>query len=290
MTESHSNPTIAHIISKLDAMSPKNRILGNFIIQNPDKAVFMTTKKLAQACSLSEATVIRFVTGLGFKKYSRFQQALREFVNTGMTLPERADLQDNDSPVFDRFHRLVLEELNDLHYLYKNLDIDAVTEIVDLLSEKSSVYVTGARLSYTFAYYLGLSLSKIRKGIQTIVGSDSNAIDVLACAPEQSLVILIATTRYPNELIKLSRLVNRLGHKLVVLTDSSISPVIQFADISLVVPSKSIPFIANPTNMMCVIKHIIQELARKKNVGLKDHQERLERIYLENDILFNPKA
>ena len=288
MNDLLSNSIITTILNGLDAMSPKNKIIGNYIIQHPNKAVFMTSKKLAETCVLSETTVIRFALSLGFKRYSEFQQALREFVNTSLTLPERADLQNADNPGLKRFHRLVIEELNEVQYLYETLDIQTVSKIVEHLAISPSIYVVGSRLSYTFAYYLGLSLTKIRKGIQTVTGSDSNAIDIFSCAPAKSLVALIATTRYPNELIKLSKLVRRLGHTLIVLTDSSISPVIQFANLSLVVPSKSIPFIANPTNMMCAIKYIIQELAYRQGPLLKEHQERLERIYLENDILFNP--
>ena len=162
-------------------------------------------------------------------------------------------------------------------------------EVVDCIAENSCVYVTGLRLSYTFAYYLGWSLSKIRKGIRILKGSDSTTIDILSNAPDNSLVILIATTRYPNELINLSRLVRRLGHTLIVLTDSSISPVIQFASHSLVVPLKSIPFIGNPSNMLCVIKYIVQALASGEGESLQKHQEQLEQIYLENNILFNLK-
>lgn len=287
MNDSLSHPVIADIITKLDLLSPKGKILGNYIIQNPAKAVFMTTRKLAETCNISEATVIRFVNNLGYHGYSDFIRALRDFVNTGLTLPDRADLQDGKGCGLEKFHHTVLEELNDLKYLYETIDIEKMKQVVDCIAENQSVYVTGSRLSYTFAYYFGWSLSKIRKGTRILKGSDSTAIDILSNAPEKSLVILIATTRYPNELINLSRLVRRLGHTLIVLTDSSISPVIQFASISLVVPLKSIPFIGNPSNMLCVIKYIIQELAAGQGTGLQKHQEQLEQVYLENNILFN---
>ena len=162
-----------------------------------------------------------------------------------------------------------------------------MNQFVEYLNERENVFVTGSRLSYTFAYYLGWSLTKIRKGIHILKGSDSTAIDFLTNAPENSLVILTAATRYPNELIKLSKLVRRLGHTLLVLTDSSISPVIQFANLSLVVPSRSIPFIGNVSNMLCVIQYIVQELASRKGESLQKHQEQLEQVYMENDILFN---
>jgi len=147
--------------------------------------------------------------------------------------------------------------------------------------------VIGSRLSYTFAYYLGWSLTKIRKGVHILKGSDSTSFDMLTNARSDSLVILFATTRYPNELIKLSKMIRRSSHTLITMTDSNLCPVIGFADLSLVVPSRSIPFIGNVSGMLTAIQYITQELASRKGEDLADYHKQLEQIYLENDILFN---
>ncbi len=287
MNDTASHPVINDIANKLDSLSPKARVLGKYIMQHPNKAVFMTTKELSENSGVSEATVVRFVAALGFKGYSDFQQALKDFVNTGMSLPDRADMKESEGAGLDRLHRGVLEEINNLKFMYETVDLEKMNRFVDHLIENPSVYITGSRLSYTFAYYLGWSVMKIRKGVQVLKGSDSVTMDVLSNAPENSLVVLFATTRYPNELIRLSKMAKRLGHTLLVVTDSNISPVIQFADLSLVVPTRSIPYIGSVSNMMCIIQYLVQELASRKGDDLKKHQEHLEQIYLENDILFN---
>jgi hypothetical protein len=70
-------------------------------------------------------------------------------------------------------------------------------------------------------------------------------------------VVIIATTRYPNELIRLGKMVRRLGHTLLVIADSALCP------------------------------YLVLELASRKGDPLKEHQEKLEQAYRENDILFN---
>lgn len=87
MPELH--PLIEKISAGIDGLTPKGRILGEYIISQPRKAVFMTTKELAEACGVSEATVVRFVSGIGYYRYSDFQQALRDFVDTELTLLDR---------------------------------------------------------------------------------------------------------------------------------------------------------------------------------------------------------
>ncbi|MBF0573069.1 MAG: MurR/RpiR family transcriptional regulator [Desulfamplus sp.] len=281
------NSVMTNIISRLDSLTPKGKILGNYITQNPTKAVFMTIKELAETCKTSEATVIRFIDSCGYKGYSEFQQGLKGFLDTGLTLLDRADLQGIQKPDINRLNHVVLEEMSNLQYLYESVNIEKLNEIVEYLLKNPNVYVTGSRLSYTFAYFMGWSLSRIRKGITIVKGSDTTTIDQIANAPENSLVIMVATTRYPNELIKLGKFIRREGHTLLLITDNTMSPIIQFANFFLVVPMNSIPFIGNTSNMLCIIKYIVQELASRLGDDLKKHQHKLEQLYVENDILFN---
>jgi DNA-binding MurR/RpiR family transcriptional regulator len=247
----------------------------------------MTTKELSEACQVSEATVVRFVGQLGFNGYAEFLQALRDFVDSGLTLPDRVDLPGMKGPGTDLLHRVVFEEMNNLRQFYESIDMAVLGRIVEQLQDSNAIYVIGSRVSYTFAYYLGWSLTKVRRGVHLLNGSDSTAIDWLTNAPDNSLVTIITTSRYPNELIKLGKVARRLQHNLLVIADNALCPVIPFAHLSLVVPSRSIPLIGYPTTISCIINYLILELVNRQDPQLKAHQERLEQMYLENDILFN---
>ncbi len=290
MNDSQTHPVIKGIVKQLDTLTPKGKILGSYIIQNPRKAVFMTTKELSEACGVSEATVVRFVAQLGYGGYGEFLQALRDFVDSGLTLPDRVDLPGMKGPGTDLLHRVVFEEMNNLRQFYEAIDMKALVRIVEALKQSRAIYVIGSRVSYTFAYYLGWSLTKVRRGIHILKGSDSTAIDWLTNAPDNSLVVIITTSRYPNELIKLGKVARRLQHQLLVITDNSLCPVIPFAHQSLVVPSRSIPLIGYPTTISCIINYLVLELINRQPPELTEHQAKLEQMYLENDVLFNIHA
>ena len=133
MNDSKTHPVIKGIIKRLDTLTPKGKILGNYIIQNPRKAVFMTTKELSEACGVSEATVVRFVGQLGFGGYSEFLQALRDFVDSGLTLPDRVDLPGMKGPGTDLLHRVVFEEMNNLRQFYETIDMKVLAEMKNIL-------------------------------------------------------------------------------------------------------------------------------------------------------------
>jgi len=275
------------LVEQQHALTPKGRVLGKYILDNPRKAVFMTTKELAETCSVSEATVVRFVSQLGYDAYSAFQQALRDFVDTELTLLDRTDLSGVKGPGIDRLSRVLYEEMDNLKQFFESINMVDLNKVVDYLAESKTIYVIGSRLSYTFAYYLGWSLTKVRQNVHILKGSDSAAIDWLSIAEPGSLAVIIATSRYPNELIKLGKIVRRLDHTLLVITDSSLCPLTQFAHLSLIAPSKHIPFIGSPTTISCIINYLALELASRNGGRLKIHQEKLEQAYRENNILFN---
>jgi len=287
MSDYHSHPAMKGIIEQHPSLTPKARILGNFILKNPRKAVFMTTKELATTCQVSEATVVRFVSQLGYTGYGAFQQALRDFVDRELTLLERTDITSASGAGMDRLRQVVFEEMDNLRQFFETADMDSLQRWIDYLEKSPYIYIVGSRLSYTFAYYLGWSLTKIRSGIHILKGSDSTSIDWLTIAPPESLVVIISVSRYPNELIRLARMVRRWDQTLLVITDSSLCPLTQFAHLTLVAPTRNIPFIGSPTTIACIINYLVLELAGRDGSRLKGHQGKLEQAYRENDILFN---
>lgn len=281
------NPVIQNIVDHMLTLTPKGRILGNYVVQHPQNVVFMTTKELSEACSVSEATVVRFVSQLGYGTYGAFLQALRDVVNSGLTLQDRVDLPGLKGDQKDLLGRVIAEEMENMSQFYQTIDRQTLSAFVEQLATAPSVYVAGARLSYTFAYYLGWSLSKVRKGVNILKGSDSTVFDRLNNAAPGALVVIVATSRYPNELIRLAKVARRLDQSLLIMADSPLCPLLPFAHKALVVASQSIPYIGYIAAMSSVISYLVLELAARLPNEVRPHQEKLEQIYLENDILFN---
>jgi DNA-binding MurR/RpiR family transcriptional regulator len=123
--------------------------------------------------------------------------------------------------------------------------------------------------------------------VNILKGSDSTVLDRLNNAAPGALVVVVATSRYPNELIRLAKVARRLNQTLLIMADSPLCPLLPFAHKTLVVASQSIPYIGNIAAMSSVISYLVLELAARLRDDVRPHQEKLEQIYLENDILFN---
>ncbi|MBU8848393.1 MAG: MurR/RpiR family transcriptional regulator [Desulfobacterales bacterium] len=269
-------------------LTSKGKILADFVLSSPDKAVFMTTRKLAAAVHVSEATVVRFVRQLNYTSYALFIKALRELIDNELTLIERSRLANSVVRSEDaELERITNQDIENIRAMSKNINLSKVKKIRKILKESEAVHIIGSRLSYAPAYYMGWTLAKIRKNVSIFKGSDKTTIDRLIFAPQKSAVVVIATSRYPNELIKMGKLVKRHKLKMILLTDSLSCPLVQFSDHVLVAPFKTIPFLGNPASMISLINYLVHTLASDMGEKLKSHQEKLEQAYLENDILFN---
>ena len=285
-----SNAILESISQLRNQLTPKGKLLGDYVVGFPRKVVFMTTRELAKSCNVSEATVVRFVSRLGYGTYSQFQQALRDYVDTESTLLERLDMTDPQAPESERFRRIIYQEMDNLKQLLKTLDMEIFDRVIIMLKNSPDIYVIGSRISYAYAYYLGWSLTRIRKNIRILKGSDTTTLDWLGMADPESVVVIVATSRYPNELIKTARYAMRLGIKIVLITDSAKCPLIQFSHESVIAPSRYIPFTGSPMAISCLINFISFELANLVGNDVKEHQKKVEQNYLENDIFFNLKT
>ena len=57
-------------------LSKGHRKIAEYIVEHYDKAVFMTASKLGEKVGVSESTVVRFASAMGYEGYPQLQRAL----------------------------------------------------------------------------------------------------------------------------------------------------------------------------------------------------------------------
>ncbi|WP_022666687.1 MurR/RpiR family transcriptional regulator [Desulfospira joergensenii] len=271
-----------------DTLAGKGKLLAEFVLASPDKAVFMTTRQLGAAVGVSEATVVRFVRQLGFESYAKFISSIRDLIDRKFTLMERERMSHPVSGSEDReLDRLINQDIADIKAMHKRVDRDQIKTISRILKDAPAVYVMGARLSFSTAHYMGWTMAKIREHVHILNGSDRTSMDQMVLAPEGTVVVIIATSRYPNELIRMGKIARRQKFSQILITDTLSCPLAPLSDQVLIAPLTTVPFLGNPASLVCLIHYLLNCLAAEMGENLKTHQEKLEQAYRENDIWFN---
>ena len=88
----NSNDLSNRINEAYGSLSKGQKLLATYITDNYDKAVFLTAAKLGEVVGVSESTVVRFATHLGYKGYPEFQRALEELVRNKLNSVQRMEV------------------------------------------------------------------------------------------------------------------------------------------------------------------------------------------------------
>ena len=64
------------INDRMSDFSKGQKLIASFITEHYDKAAFMTASKLGNTVGVSESTVVRFATELGYDGYPKMQKAM----------------------------------------------------------------------------------------------------------------------------------------------------------------------------------------------------------------------
>ena len=86
------NEFLKRMETQYEKFSKGQRLLADYIIENYDKAVFLTAAKLGEVVGVSESTVVRFATQLGYSGYPGFQKALEELVRNKLNSIQRMEV------------------------------------------------------------------------------------------------------------------------------------------------------------------------------------------------------
>ena len=88
-----------HLLDKIKQQMPSfskgQKSIANYIIEEYDKAAFMTAAKLGQMVGVSESTVVRFATELGYDGYPQLQKAMQEMIRSKLTILQRMEVSNN---------------------------------------------------------------------------------------------------------------------------------------------------------------------------------------------------
>ena len=78
---------ILSVISELSgSFSKGQRKIASYILDNYDKAAFMTASRLGQVVGVSESTVVRFAADLGYDGYPSMRKAIQEMIKNYASL------------------------------------------------------------------------------------------------------------------------------------------------------------------------------------------------------------
>lgn len=270
---------IKNIQNKFNELSKGQKLIADFIINNYDKAAFMTAFDLGETVGVSESTVVRFAITLGYTGYKELRKELHELVKNKLTTVQRISMTDKYSSNSNALRTVMQKDVENIQSTINEIDFSKFKEAIDMILKAKHVYILGLRSSSFLAGYLGFYLNFLIKDAKVIISGPNDVFEQLFKVDSNDLMIAISYPRYSKRALEAIDFAKEKGCKIVSVTDSLISPASKYSDISLIARSDMLSFVDSLVAPMSLINALIVSIGIEKKKEITINFEDLEKIW-----------
>lgn len=228
-----SNRTFGRQIQALK-LSAKESELCEYIMKNSNEFIHMAIAEAAEACGVSEATLVRFSKKLGYKGFQALKIQLAQETNIEKYLA--IDIAEGDSSL------VIAKKIFSSYKEALDTTFDVIQpEVIEItakhIKNARKVVFVGAGGSHIVA--MDAANKFMRYGLATFCYADQNMQRMIASLTNsEDVVIAISHSGATTSTIDALSLAKSNGAKTIALTNFSRSPILKYSEIALFTSSK----------------------------------------------------
>lgn len=276
---------LSRIDQRLPELSRGQRKVAQFIRDNYQKIAFLPAAKVGEMAGVSESTVIRLASSLGYDGYVGLQEVAQRALRGEAPLlkleQSAASLAKGES-VLARVVELDRENLRRIMSLVSESELQ---QAVDLILGAQRIYIIGLKHSAPLAASLGLGLGAMLEKV-TISSASGELPEQLAAIRQGDCVICIGFPRYCRETVYALKYAHGRGAATIAITDGPSSPLAQWADLAFGVPTESLFFVSSYVAPLTLVNAILAAVSLRDKDRLVERLRQIERIYSDQEIYY----
>lgn len=274
---------ILHTIeTNMHGFSKGQKRIAAYILENYDKAAFMTASKLGRLAGVSESTVVRFASELGYDGYPNMQRALQEMIRSRLTSTQRIKAAGERYEHQDVLGAVLQSDMEKLREVVNTASREDFSAVADRLQSAQHIYILGARSSTFVAGYLHFYMHLLFEKVTLVQTSAAGEIfeQLFRVGPED-VVIAISFPRYSNVTMNAVQFAKDRGASIIAVTDNELSPLYQMAEAALLAPCEMISFVDSMVAPLSLMNALLVELASRMGGDVSATFGQLEDIWNE---------
>ncbi|MFC9272751.1 MurR/RpiR family transcriptional regulator [Streptomyces zhihengii] len=213
-------------------LSPGQRRIAQYMIDHLTEAAFLSITDLAERVGVSQPSVTRFATSLGYSGFPALREALQP-----IALSAVAGVQETREQIRrNELQAAVDAEIENLESLRRVFaDTDQVLDVGRELARSVPLTVLGLRISVSLAEYFAYAARRIHPDVRLVTRGGTVAFDALLQSREAggSWVLAYAMPRHANETLAALRVARGTGLRVALITDLTLGPLVDEADVTL---------------------------------------------------------
>ena len=273
------------IKERIPTFSKGQKLIANYVLEHYEKVAYMTAAKLGNIVGLSESTVVRFASELGFDGYPDFQNSLKELTRNMLTSVQRIDLTNDLIGDSDLLEKVLVSDAEKIRHTLDTIDRESFNAAIKKIVSAKNIYILGVRSSSSLAGFLNFNLRMVLDNVRTVQAtSGSEMFEHIIHLSKDDVLIVISFPRYSQRVINAAEYAKSVGANVIALTDSEHSPIAAYADQLLTAESDMVSYVDSLVAPLSIINAIIVAVSRERKELFYDQLKKLETIWEEYDV------
>lgn len=274
------------INEKRTEMSKSQHIIADYILENPHSIPFLTGAKLAELTGVSEATIVRFASFLGFSGYNEMQQQLAASIERRLNTVERLAMSrqehtKTEKVIYDHFN----EDIKNIRTTMEQLNVDDFERAAQAILDAERIYIIANRSAYALGSFLQYYFNIIFDKSQLIHTTES-AFDHIHDVNEADVVLGISYARYTKSTLDVVSYAKEKDATIIALTDNLTSPITAYANISLFASSDMKSFLDSFVAPLSVINTLIAYIGTQQEEETEERLKSFEHLWDQYDVFY----
>ena len=279
-----SNNVLHRIRTGMDRFSKGQKRIANYILSDYDKAATMTACRLGQIAQVSESTVVRFASQLGYDGYPAMQKALQELVRGKLTSIQRIEASGDQINSGDIAGSVMQQDMDTLRSTIDGIDREEFDRVVQKLVRAKRIYILGVRSSSFLAGYLHFYFHLIFENVTLVQSAAGEIFDQMLRIGPGDVLLAISFPRYSKLTMSAVHFARDRGAEVIAVTDSKMSPLYTLSAASLLVHSEMISFVDSMAAPLSLLNALIVAVGKQKNAETAENFQELERVWSRYEI------
>ncbi|MCW6528880.1 MurR/RpiR family transcriptional regulator [Sphingomonas sp. MMSM20] len=265
----------------LDAFSPAERIIANFILTNRGGIAFETANSIAEKLQVSPVTVGRFSRKMGYRHFKDLKAGLRTAMSgVPWLVGDQMTAFVGAGGGSDRRGGSLELELAGIIEVYALAETPGWKEIVALLAHSHRVHVAGFQTERGVAMTLAHLLQYAREGVTLPDATAGNFHEVLADDdPAGQCLVLVDMRRYSQQCHDLAAAARRRDIPVVMITDKFCDWIRKYTDHVIAVPTEVELFWSSQVALSCAVNLLVNDVIGVLGGKVEKRLERLSDLY-----------
>ena len=276
---------LALLSRDMNGYSKGQKRIAKYILENYDKAAFMTASRLGKTVGVSESTVVRFASELGFDGYPDMRKAVEEMIRSRLTSVQRIQNARETLNQDNVLESVMLADIANVQTTLERCDRAQFHRAVDMILAAKHVYIVGMRSSFALANFLGYYLNLLQENVHIV--QDTSACELyeqLLRIREGDVFIGISFPRYSRRTAQAMQYAKSAGAGCIGITDGPASPFVGLADTLICARSEMESFLDSLVAPMSLLNALIVCVSVKSRENVADIFQRLEAVWADHDV------